>query len=27
VVLELTLQTRLALPSEIHLPLFPKCWN
>jgi hypothetical protein len=26
-VLELTLQTRLALNSEIHLPLPPKCWN
>jgi hypothetical protein len=26
-VLELTLQTRLALNSEIRLPLPPKCWD
>jgi hypothetical protein len=26
-VLELTLQTRLASNSEIHLPLPPKCWD
>ena len=26
-VLELTLQTRLALNSEICLPLPPKCWD
>jgi hypothetical protein len=26
-VLEITLQTRLALNSEIHLPLPPKCWD
>jgi hypothetical protein len=26
-VLDLTLQTRLALNSEIHLPLPPKCWE
>jgi hypothetical protein len=26
-VLELTLETRLALNSEIHLPLSPKCWD
>jgi hypothetical protein len=26
-VLELTLLTRLALNSEIHLPLPPECWD
>jgi hypothetical protein len=26
-VLELTLQTRLASNSEIHLPLPPECWD
>jgi hypothetical protein len=26
-VLELTLETRLASNSEIHLPLPPKCWD
>jgi hypothetical protein len=27
VVLEFTLQTRLASNTEIHLPLPPQCWN
>ena len=26
-VLEPTLSTRLALNSEIHLPLLPECWD
>lgn len=26
-VLELALKTRLALNSEIHLSLYPKCWD